>query len=158
MLISAPVNWYRAAADLVLVAHTAFIAFVLLGLVLTWMGIFFGWNWVRGFWFRAAHLLAIAFVVFQAYFAIVCPLTIWENQLRVAGGQEAYGERGFIHHHLHNLIFFDAPGWVFTLCYTLFGLLVVGTLVLAPPRRPRWPRARADGRVEHTRGEGIVRA
>src|SRR5215207_2387612 len=133
MLISAAMNWPRLVADLVLVLHAAFIAFVLFGLILTWVGFFAGWRWVRGFTFRAAHLAAIGYVVIQAYFRIVCPLTVLENSLRERGGQAAYDQRGFIHHWLHNLIFFDAPGWVFTLCYTLFGLLVLGTLILAPP-------------------------
>ncbi|MEA2707918.1 MAG: hypothetical protein QOF78_519 [Phycisphaerales bacterium] len=142
MLIFSAMNGSRLAAELVLITHVAFIAFVLGGLIVTWTGIFCGWRWVRGFGFRAAHLLAIGFVVVQAYFGIVCPLTVLENNLRVRGGQEAYGPRGFITHWLHNLIFFDAPSWVFTLCYTLFGLLVLGTLLLAPPHRPRWWRAR----------------
>jgi len=129
-------NWPRIGADAVLILHTGFIAFVLLGLVVTWIGIFRRWRWVRGFGFRATHLLAIGFVVAQAYCRIVCPLTILENNLRVRAGQTAYGDRGFIHYWLHNLIFFDAPGWVFTTCYTLFGLLVLGTLIFAPPRRP----------------------
>jgi hypothetical protein len=138
------VNPARLAADFVLITHAGFIAFVLLGLVLTWVGYFAGWRWVRSFGFRATHLAAIAFVVIQAYFGIVCPLTSFENNLRERAGQVAYGERGFIHHWLHNLIFFDAPSWVFTLCYTLFGLLVLGTLVLAPPRLPAsWKTARA---------------
>ena len=131
-------NWPRIAADLTLILHTAFIAFVLVGLILTWIGIFARWRWVRGFGFRATHMAAIVFVVVQAYFGIVCPLTILENNLRVRAGQSAYGDRGFIHHWLHNLIFFDAPSWVFTLCYTLFGLLVLGTLIFAPPMRPKF--------------------
>jgi hypothetical protein len=32
------------------------------------------------------------------------------------------------------LLFFDAEPWVFTVCYTLFGLAVLATFVLAPPR------------------------
>ena len=47
-------NWPRVFADLILVLHTAFIAFVLVGLVLTWVGIIRRWRWVRGFAFRAA--------------------------------------------------------------------------------------------------------
>jgi hypothetical protein len=136
-------NWPRVFADLILVLHTAFIAFVLVGLILTWVGIFRRWRWVRGFAFRATHLAAIVFVVVQAYFGIVCPLTIWENQLRLRAGQPAYGDRGFIHHWLHDLIFFDAPSWVFTLCYTVFGLLVLGTLIFAPPMRPRFLKGAA---------------
>ena len=38
-------------------------------------------------------------------------------------------------------MFFSAPGWVFTTCYCLFGLLVVLTLLLAPPR---WPWRKTD--------------
>ena len=137
-------TWPRLAADLVLILHTGFIAFVLFGLLLTWVGYFAGWQWVRSFGFRAAHLAAIAYVVIQTYFGIVCPLTSLENYLRHRAGQTAYDEHGFIQHWLHNLIFFAAPGWVFTLCYTLFGLLVVGTFLVAPPRLPQsWRTARA---------------
>ena len=131
-------NWPRIAADAILILHTAFIAFVLFGLIITWIGIFRRWRWVRGFAFRATHLLTIGFVVVQSYFGIICPLTVLENNLRQRGGQVAYGDRGFIHYWLHNLIFFDAPPWVFMTCYTLFGLLVLGTLILAPPKRPRF--------------------
>ena len=35
---------------------------------------------------------------------------------------------------VHDLLFFDAEPWVFTLLYTAFGLLVVATFVMAPPR------------------------
>ena len=135
---------YRLAADLILIAHTAFIAFVVIGLLLIWAGYFAGWKWTRGWWFRLAHLLAIAFVVGQSFAGVTCPLTDWENALRVRGGQDPYGDAGFIAHWLHRLIFFSAPTWVFTLCYTLFALLVVGTLLLAPPE---WPR-RKDRPVE----------
>jgi hypothetical protein len=140
-------NWPRIGADAVLIGHTAFIAFVLFGLIITWIGIFRGWRWVRGFAFRATHLLAIAFVVVQSYCHIICPLTVLENNLRQRGGQLAYGDRGFIHYWLHNLIFFDAPGWVFTTCYTLFGLLVLGTLIFAPPMRPRFLMRNANARA-----------
>jgi len=47
-------------ADVVLVVHFAFVLFVVGGLALIWIGGAAGWQWVRGFWFRAAHLAAIA--------------------------------------------------------------------------------------------------
>jgi hypothetical protein len=146
-------NWPRIAADAVLILHTAFIAFVLFGLIVTWIGIFRRWRWVRGFTFRTTHLLAIGFVVLQAYFGIICPLTVLENNLRQRGGQLAYGDRGFIHYWLHNLIFFDAPGWVFTTCYTLFGLLVLGTLIVAPPMRPKFMMHDEDDSAREARGQ-----
>jgi hypothetical protein len=85
-----------------------------------------------------AHLAAIGLVVAQSYAGVACPLTTLENFLRTRAGQDPYGEGGFIQHWLHQVIFFTAPPWVFMLCYTLFALLVVGTLIVAPPRRPEF--------------------
>lgn len=125
---------YRLAADAVLVLHVGFVAFVILGLVLTVIGILARWQWIRNFWFRCLHLAAILLVVVQALLGVMCPLTIWENELRQLAGQTAY--RGdFIATWLHDLLFIDAEPWVFTLCYTLFGLAVLATFLLAPPRR-----------------------
>ena len=125
---------YRLAADAVLVFHVSYVAFVLVGFVLTVVGILARWNWVRNLWFRGLHLAAILLVVAESLLGIICPLTIWESQLRQLAGQSAY--RGdFIAQWLHDLLFFDAEPWVFTVCYTLFGLAVLATFVLAPPRR-----------------------
>ena len=142
-------NWPRLLADLILILHTTFIAFVVLGLLIVWVGIVGRWGWVRNFYFRAAHLLAIGYVVAQAWCGVVCPLTIWESDLRVRAGQAAYDERGFIVHWLHRLIFFEAEPWVFTACYTAFALLVLGTLVFAPPRLPVWLKRRQDHEEAH---------
>src|SRR6266511_1999657 len=109
-------SWHRLAADLVLIVHTMFIAFVILGLAITWVGYFRSWQWVRGWGFRLAHLAAIGLVVTQSYLAISCPLTDLENSLRVRAGQDPYGDAGCIAWWLHRMIFFTAPSWVFTLC------------------------------------------
>src|SRR3954468_3935879 len=130
-------NGYRLGADLVLIFHAAFVGFVLFGLLLTWAGIFLRWQWVRNIWFRGVHLAAIAFVVLQSWFHIVCPLTELENHLRVLGGQDPYGPRGCVEYWLHRMIFYSAPPWVFITCYTLFGVAVAATFVFIPPR---WPR------------------
>ena len=130
---------YRLAADLVLIIHAAFIAFVVIALIAIVLGWWRDWKWVRNRWFRGAHLLCIAYVVGEAWLAIDCPLTVWENDLRLRGGQEAYEAAGCIAHWLHRLIFFAAPPWIFTVSYTIFGLLVVAMMVLAPPR---WRRLR----------------
>jgi hypothetical protein len=137
--------WYRLAADGILIVHTAFIAFVIGALVATLIGWWLNWSWVRNGWFRAAHLLAIGYVIYEAWSGIPCPLTIWENDYRVLAGQDPYGEHGFIAYWLHKVIFFEAEPWVFTTCYTAFGLLVVAAMFLAPPRfrraRPLTPPA-----------------
>lgn len=130
---------YRIAADLVVTVHFSYIAFVVLGLLAILVGVALGWGWVRKPRFRVAHLVAIAIVAGQALLGVVCPLTTLEKALRVRGGQESY-PGAFIGHWAHRLTFYQAPPWVFTLCYALFGLAVLGTFLLAPPR---W-RKRAD--------------
>lgn len=123
-------------ADLVLLLHLAVVLFVVGGLVLVVVGNALGWNWVNRLSFRLSHLAAIAVVVGQSWFGLTCPLTTLESWLRAQAGTEAY-ETGFIKHWLHQLLFFEAPTWVFTLVYTAFGLLVVASWWCYPPRRKR---------------------
>ena len=127
---------YGLAADVVLVTHAAFIAFVVFGLLLVLIGIAVGWPWIRDFWFRAAHLLAIAIVVGQSWAGVVCPLTTLEAFLRRKAGQPFY-EGSFIAHWLHRIIFFQAEPWVFVLCYSAFGAFVLLTWAISFPRLPK---------------------
>jgi hypothetical protein len=127
-------------ADLVLVVHVAFIAFVIFGLVLTWIGWLCRWGWVRNSWFRLAHLAAIGVVATQALFGVVCPLTIWEDQLRLLAGGEGRYAGSFIQHWLHQLIFFEAEGYIFTIAYVAFFLAVAFSFWVIPPRRRERPK------------------
>jgi hypothetical protein len=68
--------------------------------------------------------VAIGVVVLQAWFGQLCPLTIWENQLRRRAGQSGYSE-SFVEHWLHKILFYEAEPWVFTAIYSAFGVLVV---------------------------------
>ncbi len=124
---------YRLLADLIVAIHSGYVAFVVVGQVLILAGLFRGWEWVRNWWFRVVHLVAISIVALEAIFDIACPLTVWEQRLRDLAGDEV--SRGtFIGDLLHNLIFVDAPAWAFTVAYVGFALLVAATFVLAPPR------------------------
>lgn len=125
---------YRLLADAVLALHVAIAAFVVLGLIVVVAGNLRSWGWVNRLWFRLAHLAAIAVVVAESWFGMVCPLTTLEMWLRVKGGGPAYSG-GFIEHWLQYLLYYDAPAWVFTLVYSLFGLAVLATWWLLPPRR-----------------------
>jgi hypothetical protein len=116
-------------ADLVLIVHFLFVAFVVGGLALIWIGAAAGWGWVRNFWFRIAHLAAIAFVAGEALLGIWCPLTVWEAQLRGAGV-----EKSFVAGWVHRVLFYDFPERVFTIVYVLFAFAVAATLWLVPPR------------------------
>lgn len=126
-----------------LLLHAAVVAFVVGGLMAVVLGGWRGWPWVRGPGFRLAHLAAIAVVVLQAWLGQECPLTTLENWLRARAGAAGYGS-GFVAHWVSRLLYWEAPPWVFTLAYTVFGALVVLAWRTWPPR-PRRPGSKSPG-------------
>jgi hypothetical protein len=139
---------YLALADLTLIVHFAFVAFVVGGLLLIWIGRIFHWAFVRNVRFRLAHLAAIGFVAVEAVTGFVCPLTTWEDKLRLlAGGQERY-QGSFVQHWLHQVLFFDVDRNIFAVSYVVFFLAVAVSLWSVPPQ---WRRqaARSDERRPH---------
>lgn len=124
---------YRLAADSVLVVHAMFVAFVVLGLTCILAGKLLSWSWVRNPWFRLAHLAAITIVVLQSWFGALCPLTLWEMELREKAGDASY-PGSFVAHWLETLLYYQAPEWVFTVCYTVFGALVTASWFWVRPR------------------------
>ena len=128
-------------ADAVLVLHLAFVLFVIFGLLLTWIGYFAGWKFVRNPWFRGAHLLAMAVVVAESLFGVICPLTKWEMALRVKAGEDPAYAGSFVQHWVHRVMFFEISERTFTLIYVIFFVLIVLSLVVVPPRPFRAVRA-----------------
>ena len=127
---------FLLAADLLLLSHVLFVAFVVVSLVLIIVGKLADWPWVRNPWFRYTHLAAIGIVVAQSWAGIVCPLTTWEMALRERAGDAVYSG-AFIAHWLESILYYQAPAWVFAVCYTLFALLVVGCWFWVRPRKFR---------------------
>ena len=80
---------YRWSADLVLLLHFGFVAFVVLGGVLVL-------RWPRLRW---AHLPAVAWGALIEFAGWVCPLTPLEVLLRQRGGEAGYSG-DFIDHYL----------------------------------------------------------
>ena len=123
---------YAMLANLVLITHAAYVAFVLLGLPVILVGAILDWRFVRNFWLRLFHLAAIGVVVVPSWFGIVCPLTTFESTLRARAGASP-GDSGFIAYWLRELLYYEAPGWVFVVVYTAFGLLVVASWYFVRP-------------------------
>lgn len=134
---------YQLLADAVLALHVAIVVFVVVGLVLIVAGNLRGWPGVNAAWFRLAHALAIVIVVAEAWFGLVCPLTTLEMWLRTKAQAATY-TGSFIEHWLQRILYYDAPGWAFTLAYSLFGLAVAATWWFFPPELPGRPHKRSD--------------
>lgn len=129
-------HWHQILADAVLLLHFGIVVFVTAGLALIVVGNRQGWPWVNGWWFRLLHIAAIAIVVAQAWLGATCPLTRLESWLRTRSGGAGY-DASFIEHWVQAALFYDAPGWVFTGAYTVFGLLVVAAWWYFPPTARR---------------------
>jgi hypothetical protein len=127
---------YQLLADGVLSLHVAIVAFVIGGLVVIIAGNLRGWRWVNALWFRLTHLGAIAMVVAESWFGLVCPLTSLEMWLRAKAGETTYAG-SFVEHWLQRILYYEAPAWVFTVAYSLFGLVVAATWWYFPPRFKR---------------------
>ena len=120
-------------ADITLSLHVAFVLFVILGQLFVLLGWLRGWRWVQAPGFRILHLGAIGFIVPESWFGIVCPLTRLEETFRQCAGLAGY-DMSFIAYWVRQLIFYQAPHWVFAAVYSFFGLLVLVTFYTYPPR------------------------
>jgi hypothetical protein len=103
---------YHALANLVLIAHLAFVLFVVLGgfLVLKWR---------RLAWLHVPACLWGALVELAGW---LCPLTPLENWLRLQGGGLTY-RTGFVEHYLLPLLY---PAALTRSSQIFLGLLVLG--------------------------------
>jgi hypothetical protein len=128
--------WYGLAADLIVVVHILYVAYIVLGVWLIVAGLRRKWNWTRNPWFRFTHLLAILIVVYEIIVKAQCPLTVWEMQLRALAGQ-AVNQSTFMDRLLSFILFADAPVWFIDGLYFAFGLAIALLFVFAPPRRKK---------------------
>lgn len=115
---------HRFLADLVVVAHFAFIAFAIAG------GLFV----LRRRWMALVHLPAVLWGVAIELSGGVCPLTPLENALRQAAGQAGY-PGGFVEHYLVPLVYPAALSQPLQLALAGLLLLVNGVVYALVVRR-----------------------
>ncbi|MDP4269955.1 MAG: DUF2784 domain-containing protein [Bacteroidota bacterium] len=102
--------FYKALADLTIIFHISFIAFVALGGLLVTKhphAVYF-------------HIPAMTWGALVEFYNIPCPLTGIENYLRMLSGEQGY-ESGFIQHYLLKLVY---PGFTVNTEF-LMGCLVI---------------------------------
>ena len=108
---------YRLLADAVVLVHTAFVAFVVLG------G-FLAWRWSRIAWLHVPCALWGAVIEYQGW---VCPLTPLENDLRRRAGLAGYAG-GFVEHYVLPVLY---PAGLTRPVQALLGTLVVVVNLIA---------------------------
>jgi hypothetical protein len=125
---------YRLGADLVVVLHLAFVAYVALGGVLVRR-----WPWTV--WL---HLPAAIWGIGIEWIGGICPLTPLENWLRERGGEAGY-PGGFIEHYLLPVLY--PSGLTRRLQVTLGLLVLVGNVAIywSVVRRRRGPPSQRTG-------------
>lgn len=85
---------YRLLADIVFLAHLAFVLFVVLGGVAVWWRPRLAW----------LHLPAVAWAALIEFAGWICPLTPWEQSLRLLAGERGYSG-GFVEHYLFPVLY-----------------------------------------------------
>ncbi|MCK4466951.1 MAG: DUF2784 domain-containing protein [Desulfobacterales bacterium] len=124
---------YLLAADVILLIHFLFVAFVVLGFIFIWIGYFTKQKFARNAKFRICHILVMGIVLCESLIGMICPLTEWENYLRVRGGQDQVYETSFMKEWIHKIMFFDFSELTFVIVYALFFAVILLTFWVIPP-------------------------
>lgn len=107
-------------ADIVLAFHFGIALFITLGLLLIPLGFIYSWSWIRNRRFRQIHAGLMLFVAIETVFAITCPLTVLEAQLR-----QTTAPQSFWAYQLNQLLYWDLPPSFFVGLYLLCSIWVV---------------------------------
>jgi len=112
---------FSVFADLTVVAHLAFVAFVPVG----------GFIALRHPRVLVAHVPCVAWALGIVTIGWPCPLTSLENALRERAGESAYG-RGFIDHYITGVVY---PERFLPLAQALVAVSVITSYVMLFRRR-----------------------
>ena len=123
---------YRLLADVIVIVHVLFVAFVVFGAVLV----------VRWRWLAWLHLPAAAWGALIEFAGWVCPLTPLENALRARGGEAGYSG-GFVAHYILPALY--PAALTRDIQYVLGGLVLAINITAYAVLLTRLHAARQDG-------------
>ena len=115
-------------ADGVFLLHALIVFFNVGGLMAVLVGGPIGWAWVRHRGFRLAHVALIGFVTAEAVLDMTCPLTVLEDWLRGVATEQSFVQRW-----VTELIYWNAPPWVFAVLYVIVLSAVIVAWFAWPP-------------------------
>jgi Protein of Unknown function (DUF2784) len=120
---------YRVLAEITMVVHFAFLAYVV-------AGGFLAWRWPRAVW---PHLVCAGWGMSTLLFHQDCPLSLVENWARRQAGVPGLKQRGFIDTYLTGVVY---PARDLALVQALVGVTIAVSWAGVLLRRRRRPRAR----------------
>ena len=114
--------------------HIAIAAFIVFFTIAIPTGARLGWVFVRLFWWRVAHLVAMGIIALQKMMGDACFLSVWERHLvdianqvpHAAPAFQSFGER---------VLYWNLPLWFFSWLYGLLFVFVVAMWFFVPPKR-----------------------
>ena len=112
-------------SDILVAVHLLWAAFMVGGFVLGLAAIRFR-RLRRLLILRTIHLAGIIFTASVPLWAGICPVTRWENLLRLRAGAEAI-PRSFLAYYADRILYLDVPAWAIT---AGTALVAVGSVVL----------------------------
>jgi hypothetical protein len=121
------------AADIILAVHFAWAAWMITGAVLAVLG--FRWPRLWG-WrvFRMAHLIGLLGTATTPFWSHgICPLTIWEGQLRSASSGQPAAAEPFIIHWMSKTLFINVDPLILSI---FSGALALATLIIFASHPP----------------------
>jgi len=113
--------------------HFLWILFMLVGFGLILAGMLFSKKILNWFWFRTLHLAGIVYVGALALQGKLCPLTIWENQLRAKVSPTSTYSGSFIIHYIEKLVYPDVNPVLLQVATVSLGVFTILAYILAPP-------------------------
>ena len=102
---------YKLLADLLFLVHLLFVLFVVFGGIAVWRKPKLAW----------LHLPAVAWGALIEFAGWICPLTPWEQSLRLLAGERGYSG-GFVEHYLLPVLY---PAGLTRDIQIVLGLLVL---------------------------------
>jgi len=127
--------YYRLAADFLVATHFLWILFMLVGFGLILAGMLFSKKILNWFWFRTLHLAGIVYVGALSLEGKLCPLTIWENQLRTKADPASTYSGSFIIHYIERLIYPEVNPVLLQVATITLGVFTLLAYILKPPFR-----------------------
>ena len=125
---------YRILADIIVTLHLIWVLFMLGGFILTLCGFF--WKKFFDKWiFRTFHLLGILLVGTLTVTDRYCPLTIWENMLRLKYDPSLTYPGSFIIHYVKKLVYPGVNPLVVQMPTIFIAVITVLVFIIKPPAK-----------------------